>query len=340
MVAEGDGSPQRYLGRLLGAVVAVGLLIAVISVANPSEVWRIVRATDLRTLGVAVVFSAASVMMRGIRLQFLLERGPLRFVRSTLIVAVAQAAALFAPFRTGELALPWLLSRSADRTLTSGISTLVAARTLDVATLGIWCGAAVLAVFGFNEPIALAVSVLLVAPSLLLPKLVTVLDRLAVRILAPRGARGRRWARRIHGLRREFEGLVGRPTRLLIAAVASLAMWGLHWAATWTLLASMGFRWPGGTVIVGAASAAIANLLPFNIIGNLGTLEAGWTAAFTALGVPLQTAAATGLAAHLWGLIFAALFGLVAWVALARNRSNDPEVTATASHTDRCPRNL
>jgi uncharacterized protein (TIRG00374 family) len=322
MPAEPEGVPKRLLGRLLGAVVAVGLLIAVISVANPSEVWRIVRATEPRTLGIAVVFSAVSVMMRGIRLQFLLERGHLRFVRSTLIVAVAQAAALFAPLRTGELALPWLLSRTARRSLTSGISTLVAARTLDVATLGIWCGGVVLAVFGLGEPLALVVSVLLVAPSLLLARIVKAVDWLAVRTLAPRGASGRRWARRIRRLRHEFEGLVRRPMRLVIAAGASVAMWGLHWAATWMLLASMGFRWPAGTVIVGAASAAIANLLPFNIIGNLGTLEAGWTAAFTALGVPLQTAAATGLAAHLWGLIFAAIFGLVAWIALARTRSN------------------
>ncbi len=324
MPAEPEGAPQRVLGRLLGAAVAVGLLIAVISVANPSEVWRLVRATEPRTLVIAVVFSAVSVMMRGIRLQFLLERGHLRFVRSTLIVAVAQAAALFAPLRTGELALPWLLSRTARRSLTSGISTLVAARTLDVATLGIWCGGVVLAVFGLDEPLALAASFLLVAPSLLLARIVKAVDWLAVRTLAPRGATGRRWARRIRRLRHEFEGLMRRPMRLVIAAAASVAMWGLHWAATWMLLASMGFRWPAGTVIVGAASAAIANLLPFNIIGNLGTLEAGWTAAFTALGVPLQTAAATGLAAHLWGLIFAAIFGLVAWIALARCRSNIP----------------
>ena len=49
---------------------------------------------------------------------------------------------------------------------------------------------------------------------------------------------------------------------------------------------------------------------------DLGTLEAGWTAAFTALGVPLQEAAASGLAAHLWGLLFAAFFGVLGWAAL------------------------
>jgi uncharacterized membrane protein YbhN (UPF0104 family) len=70
----------------------------------------------------------------------------------------------------------------------------------------------------------------------------------------------------------------------------------------------------------------VANLLPFNVFGNLGTLEAGWTAALTALGVPLQVAAATGVAAHLWGLIFAAFFGLAAWVVLTvLSRDNQTE---------------
>jgi uncharacterized membrane protein YbhN (UPF0104 family) len=79
----------------------------------------------------------------------------------------------------------------------------------------------------------------------------------------------------------------------------------------------MGHRWPPAKVVAGATAAAVANLLPFNLIGNLGTLEAGWTAAFNTLGVPLQVAAATGFAAHLWSLIFAAFFGALAWATLS-----------------------
>lgn len=51
--------------------------------------------------------------------------------------------------------------------------------------------------------------------------------------------------------------------------------------------------------------------------GNLGTLEAGWTSAFVALGVPPEVAAATGLASHLWALLFAAVYGAAAWAVLA-----------------------
>ncbi len=308
---------RRVAGRLIGAGIAVALLAAVITIARPEAVWNLLLATDARLLVIAALTSATFLAVRGLRLQLLLERGRLGWPRATLVAAAAQGAALFAPARTGELALPWLLKRTAKRDFSSAVGTLLAARTLDLATLGLWGVAAVLAVRGLTEPAALAISALLLAPIALLPLTLAAADRLALRLLAPRGLAGRRWARRVRRVRRELEKLRRRPVRLLAAALASVIMWGLQWTVAWVLLDAMGYRWPPATVVAGSTAAAVANLLPFNLIGNLGTLEAGWTAAFTALGVPLEVAAATGLAAHLWGLIFAATFGGAAWAALS-----------------------
>jgi uncharacterized protein (TIRG00374 family) len=252
-----------------------------------------------------------------LRLELLMEQGLLGWSRATLTAAAAQAAALFAPLRTGELALPWLLARATNRSFSACVGTLLAARILDLATLGLWGGAAVLAVRGLHDPVAIGVSAALLAPSLLLPFTLAAADRLAMRLLASRGPRGRRWARRLRRVRRELEALRQRPGRLIGATAVSLVMWGLQWGVVWVLLTAMGHRWPPADVVAGATAAAVANLLPFNQIGNLGTLEAGWTAAFSALGVPLRVAAATGFAAHLWGLIFAAFFGALAWALLS-----------------------
>ncbi len=308
---------RRFAGRLIGAAIAVALLVVVLTIARPEAVWHLLLATEGRLLAVAALTSAAFLAVRGLRLQLLLEHGRLGWPRAILVAAAAQGAALFAPARTGELALPWLLKRTAKHDFSSAVGTLLAARTLDLATLGLWCGAAVLAVRGLTEPAALAISVLLLAPIALLPFTLAAADRLALRLLAPRGVAGRRWARRVRRVRRELERLRERPARLLAAAVASVIMWGLQWGVAWVLLTAMGHRWPPATVVAGSTAASVANLLPFNLVGNLGTLEAGWTAAFTALGVPLEVAAATGLAAHLWGLIFAAVFGAIAWAALS-----------------------
>jgi uncharacterized protein (TIRG00374 family) len=308
---------RRFAGRLIGAAIAVALLVVVLTIARPEAVWHLLLATEGRLLAVAALTSAAFLAVRGLRLQLLLEHGRLGWPRAILVAAAAQGAALFAPARTGELALPWLLKRYATHDFSSAVGTLLAARTLDLATLGLWCGAAILAVRGLTEPAALAISVLLLAPIALLPFTLAAADRLALRLLAPRGVAGRRWARRVRRVRRELERLRERPARLLAAAVASVIMWGLQWGVAWVLLTAMGHRWPPATVVAGSTAASVANLLPFNLVGNLGTLEAGWTAAFTALGVPLEVAAATGLAAHLWGLIFAAVFGAIAWAALS-----------------------
>lgn len=307
----------RPAWRIAGALAAVVLLAAVLRVAGPSVVWRLVRSTDGSLLVLALAVSALFLGLRGLRLQMLLERGTLQWLPATLIAAAAQAAALFAPMRTGELALPWLLSRATGRTFSSNVGTLLAARVLDLASLGVWCGAAILAFRGLHEPLALALALFLLVPTLALPATLKVIDRYALRWIAPRGVAGRRWTRRLRRVRREIGVLRARPMQLLAAVAASFVMWGLQWAVAWILLAAMGYSWSFAKVAAGASAAAVANLLPLNLIGNLGTLEAGWTAAFSALGVPLEVAAASGLAAHLWGLIFAAFFGVVGWAALS-----------------------
>ena len=195
-------------------MIAILLLSIVSRMAGPSAVWHLIRSTDGRLLAVAIATSAAFLTLRGLRLRFLLESGDLGWLTAILVAAAAQAAALFAPARLGELALPWLLSRATGRTFSANVGTLLAARVLDLATLGVWCGAAILAVRGLDEPIALVLALLLLAPTLLLPKTLRVVDRLAIRWLAPRGVDGRRWARRLRRVRREIDSLRARPARL------------------------------------------------------------------------------------------------------------------------------
>ncbi|MFV2071435.1 MAG: lysylphosphatidylglycerol synthase transmembrane domain-containing protein [Thermoanaerobaculales bacterium] len=318
----------------MAGTIGLVLLLAVLTIAKPAGVWQLLRTTDLRLLTGAAAVAMASLMMRGCRLALLLEPGRLPFPRATLVATAAQAAALFAPARTGELALPWLLSRHGGAGLASGVGTLLAARALDFATLGVWAGSAVLGMRGLNRPFLLVAALFLITAPLLLAPALTATDRLTTRLLAPRGQRGRRWTRRIRRIRRELAAQRRRPLRLVLATLASLAMWGLQWALAWILLVAMGHSWPPAKVVAGATAASLANLLPVNAIGNLGPLEASWTAAFTALGVPLREAAATGLATHIWGLLFAGGFGACAWGILsgiaaaarveARQKSDSP----------------
>jgi len=303
--------------RVVGGLVALALIVIVLVVAGPREVWGMLRRSDLAWVLAGAAAAGGALVLRGLRLVLLLPPGRLRPVQATLVAAAAQAAALFVPARAGELALPYLLRRAAGWQVAPGVGTLLATRTLDMAALGLWAGIAVVAILGPFHPLAAVAAACLVVPPLLLPVSLGVADRVALRCLAPRGQRGRRWARRVRRVRRSVDALRRQPLRLAGAVAASIAMWALLWALAWFLLVAMGYRWPAWHVVAGSAVASLANLLPVNLVGNLGTLEAGWTSAFIALGIPPEVAAATGLASHLWALVFAAVYGAAAWAVLA-----------------------
>ena len=157
--------------------------------------------------------------MRGLRLTLLLEPGELKASNAIIVSAAAQAAAMFTPVRAGELVLPWFLANNTRKSFSQSLGTLLAARTLDFATLGIWAGTAILAISGLGRPIALAASCLLLATPFLLPAILGTGDRLATRMVAPRGRRGRRWTRRLRRVRRELVELRRRPVRLAAACL-------------------------------------------------------------------------------------------------------------------------
>ncbi len=323
MAASEQPPAGRWL-RPAGALVALVLVLGVLALAGPTLVARRLAETDLAWVALAAAVFLATVTVRGVRLSILARRpGPLAAIA---VAAAAQAAAQLVPARAGELALPLLLRRHGGLDLSRGAGVLLAARALDLAALGAWAAAALLTVSGLGHPAALAGAALLLLPALLLPALLAAADRFASRLLAPRGARWRRQVRRLRRLRRSLDELRRAPARLAAAVVASLLMWAGVWVYTWLLLIALGYRWALPTVTAGSAAAAVTNLVPINLVGNLGTLEAGWTAAFTALGIPLADAAASGLAAHLWALLFTATTGGLAGAVLAlRRKPTNPE---------------
>lgn len=302
--------------RVISAVVALGLVGAALWLADPSAVVAMAVDVELGATALAMVAAAFSLVFRGLRLSLLLPPGALGPVRAVPTAAVAQAAVMFVPARLGELALPWLLRRDIGRDGASGVATLLVARTLDTAALGAWAGVAILCRWRLEAPMALAAACLLLLPVVLLPAIIITLDRWASAREQRWGSTGRLWVDRLHRIREGLDDARRRPVRLAAAGLACLAAWAFQWTLAWFLLASMGFTWPVWDVVTGSAVASISNLLPINLVANIGTLEAGWTASFAAMGIDLSVAAATGLACHLWALIFTAVFGCLGWVAL------------------------
>ncbi len=310
--------------RAVQAAVAAGLLVAVVWVARPAQVARLVEHTDPSMVGIAVMTSLTVVFLRALRLRLILPGGRLGLGASIQISAVAQAATSLIPARLGELVLPALLKRVADLELSSGLGALLIARTLDLACLGIWAGGAVAVRWGGHRPLLLLACLVLVAPAFLVPATVAATDRVATRCLAPRSRAGRRWTRRIRRLRRALRVFAAAPGRLAAAMGVSLVLWCAIWVTMAVLVRAIGCHWTFGDVVVGAAAASLATLIPANLIANVGTLEAGWTVGFAAVGIPVPIAAASGIAVHLLSLSITATVGACAaatlWMPRARRR--------------------
>lgn len=313
-----DAAPGRPLrARLLQAAVAIVLIGLVVRLAGAREILHLLKSTDPAGLAAAAGLYLLVSTLRGLRLAVL---GSLPIKRAILASTAAQAAVQTVPVRLGELALPALLKRHAGVPLTRGMGILLTVRALDLAGLGTWAGAAIALRWGADRPLILGASVALVLPLLLLPAVAAAGERLAIRCLAPRGPRGRQWTRRASQLRSTLDELRRSSGRLAAAMVLTILVWCGIWTIIHILLRATGFAWPLATVIVGAAAATVATFLPVNILGNIGTLEAGWTAGFAALGIPLETAAATGVAVHVWSLLVAAAVGAAAYFLLTRRR--------------------
>jgi uncharacterized membrane protein YbhN (UPF0104 family) len=88
------------------------------------------------------------------------------------------------------------------------------------------------------------------------------------------------------------------PGRRLWLVGTSLVMWCSMFGVFYCMTAACGLNLGLAQVVVGSGGGIVGNLLPIGGIGSLGTMEAGWTAAFEATGAPTPPVVAAGILVH------------------------------------------
>ena len=68
--------------------------------------------------------------------------------------------------------------------------------------------------------------------------------------------------------------------------------------------------------LVGNTGQVLANVLPVNSFGSLGTLEAGWVGGFLLVGMTKQDAITTALGYHIINFVAAAVIAVICWGAM------------------------
>jgi uncharacterized membrane protein YbhN (UPF0104 family) len=297
------------------ASVGVAIAVALVGMARPATIGALVAGSQPRGVALAFAGSTLVLLLRGLRLA-VVAGSRLRLSRAVALVGVASAAAALMPLRTGDLALIPLLRTVGVPGTIRGFSLLVSLRLLDLAGLLLWVLVAAVALGGRYgwAVLPLAAVPLLAAAGVGLAG--RWLRRVARRWRRTGGVR-RRALRQLLQVRRELREAARSPRRAGGALLLSFAIWGGIWAFTTTLVRAMGLAWPSSAVLLGVVGASVGAALPLNAFGNFGTLEAGWTAALAAVGVPASEALAAGFATHLFSVVFVAVLGAASGLYLA-----------------------
>ena len=320
---------RRWL-PVLGTALILWLLLRQI---QPHDVWRLLRGARWPWLAAGLGYYLLTNVLRAYRFGALLSwRGrfaPLRLVPDMVALSFLNNVL---PARSGELSFPYLLQRRHGVHIGRGLMSLLIARIFDllaVSTLFV-----VVAFLERGRPDAMAAPLIVGVGLLLLLVLCVLLAlpwlgkhglRVAEQALRRLGRGGGKWEERLlhHGQRAvaamtrlQREGAYGR------VFVYSLLGWmsTFAWFAAFLQAVGVPIRYP--RVIAGATFATLSKALPFVTVGGLGAHEAGWTLGFHLVGLPLETAIASGLAVNLLTLLLSGILGAIALALMRRQRQS------------------
>jgi hypothetical protein len=313
-------APLKKFAPALIATLLLGALLFAFLDLNPGEIGAAVllRLGQLRPGMLLLAFGVylCSYFGRAARLMVLLP-GIRGLPHLASIAARHNLLNLVLPFRSGEVALPWMLKKEAGRPVYEGAAALVICRVLDLFSvaaylcLGLaWYGLGSGASKAVAPQAAAVLAVLLLVLASLRP-----LARLGVRIVGP-DAQGRVRSFLAGAAKNVGEQSSG---RLAAAAAISLATWLLTYTTFFLLVTAMAGPDPVGQELseigfsrslVGTTGLHLSTVLPVNAIGGLGSWELGWVAGYTALsGVTKETAAISAVVSHVAIFCFVMIIG-------------------------------
>jgi hypothetical protein len=338
--AAGAAVPvRRLLAPLVATAVLTGLVLAVLDLGL-ADLGAGVR-ERLTTLAPAPLLAAFGVYAlvyagRAVRFAILLP-GATGLLHLGTVAARHNFLNLVLPFRSGELALPWMLKVESRRPLAEGAAALLVCRVLDLfcvfayASLGLaWSGAPWLRdTDAAPEARAARTRILVVLAVLaaLLAALRPVARFAAARLRSDRG--------RVRGCAARAATHVSElgRARLAGAIVASLATWLLTYTTFWLLLRAMagpdevGLRLGAidfARSLVGTTGLHLSTVLPVNTFGGLGSWELGWVAGYVLLaGLDREAAGISAVVSHVAIFAFITVLGSLGFL-LRRKVAKEP----------------
>jgi len=306
--------------RLLATAVSLGIIALVLSQLDLGHAWEVISRARWRPFALSFAAALWVVFFRGVRLKLLAPRLNLRTLVST--AAIHNFLVRSAPMRLGELGLLVLMKRyGGEAPARTGIFLLLM-RIVELAALLAVSFSAVALAYGPAGMRSTWVFLLLLGLLVALVFTFSRWVRLAFRCVewsCQRSglARSLRVQRLLAKLAEAAQGpaVLSPRQQIVLAGVSLLIVLG-QLGLFATLATAFALDVPLLRNAIGASMSIVTSALPIAAFGTFGLHEAGWTLGYTSVGVSLQEALVTGLATSVVTYVYAALFGLFAWVGL------------------------
>lgn len=298
------------------AVLTAGLVWLFISQIDLAEAGRAIRRADPVRIVVALGFTLLTYFLRAVRWRVLLAPiGHTRF-RTAFRTTVIGFTAMFFVGRVGELLRPYLLARQEGLGPTACFATVVVERLLDVCTVLLLFGVAILLVPVDVGPEARGAGI--AAGGIAVFALVVLaigaghperLSRLASAVTSWLPAK---LARAVGGLVHKFAGglaVMRSPGHLAVAAIWSLPLWLSIACGIWFTTRAFDLALPvlGSLLVVGYLALGVSAPTP----GGVGGFHWAYLLAMTQLfGADDNTAGAAALVLHALSFVPVTLLGL------------------------------
>ncbi len=302
---------SRLSKVLLAFAISGGLIAAVLSQLDLGEMAARVAAADPGWLGLAACAYLGMAAVRGLRFWALVPSAGLGAV--TASIGVQTFVNKFTPFRLGELALPYLLSRHGGQSAAHVLLLLFQVRLLDLWVLS---GAAMVAMQALF-PGGQAGRLLVLAVGLSAISVAMLAFRPWMRMNLTMG----RGLARLFGLQRfaAVEKALGKledaieaggqleRRQLAVLGASTLVIHMLTFSLFVCIIGAFGVETDFIKVVLGSSIAQVGAVLPVTTVGSIGTMESAWIAGFMMVGMRFSDAALTGLASQIITIVFASV---------------------------------
>lgn len=319
----------KKISSVFAGIFAVLLLVVLVVMADAKEFMASIKEIRISWIGSALLCFFLGNILR-VR-QFQSSIPSLRNVSWPCLFAVItihKFANHVLPARSGELTYVYLVKKYLGQRLSIGFSSLIIVRILELVTLlmiiitaGMIMALRKVSFMGnyqwllMGSLLSLSIMTLFYLPALIKAG-ENILKNLSRKISSGFVSR------QINKLRELFLEIHselhqrGSTTPLFSTAMYSLMIWITLFLMFAAVLRSLGVNVGIDMIIIGSIGAIAANALPINAIGSIGTLEAGWTAGFVAVGVDFKTALTAGIVMHALVIIAGGILSLLAWIYL------------------------